>query len=57
MVYGNRTNALIKPNSIILSKRMANKYFPNEDPIGKIVILNDNNKKPFVVGGVMEDLR
>ncbi|GHN02413.1 ABC transporter permease [Cytophagales bacterium WSM2-2] len=55
MVYGNRATALVKPMSIVLSKKMADKYFPNEDPIGKILILNEDKTKPFEIGGVMED--
>jgi len=55
MVYGNQSDALSKPGSIVLSKKMADKYFPNEDPVGKIIILNEEKTKPFVVGGVMKD--
>jgi putative ABC transport system permease protein len=55
MIYGNQSNALTKPASIVLSKKMADKYFPNEDPVGKIIILNEEKSKPFVVGGVMQD--
>jgi putative ABC transport system permease protein len=55
MVYGNRSSALVKPRSIVFSKKMADKYFPNEDPVGKIVILNEDRTKPFEVGGVMRD--
>jgi putative ABC transport system permease protein len=55
MIYGNQSNALAKPGSIVLSKKMADKYFPNEDPIGKIIILNEEKTKPFEVGGVMKD--
>ncbi len=55
MVYGSRSQALTKPMSIVLSKKMADKYFSNEDPVGKIIILNEDKTKPYVVGGVMED--
>lgn len=55
MVYGNQANALAKPGSIVLSQKMADKYFPNEDPVGKIMILNEDKTKPFVVGGVMQN--
>jgi len=55
MAYGSQSNALAKPSSIVLSKKMADKYFPNEDPVGKIIILNEEKTKPFVVGGVMND--
>ena len=39
-VSGRRETALAKPNSIVLSKRMADKYFPGEDAVGKTVVLN-----------------
>jgi putative ABC transport system permease protein len=55
MEYGNQSSALVKPGSIVLSKRMADKYFPGEDPVGKIIILNEEKGKPFEVGGVMRD--
>ncbi len=54
-VSGSRENALIKPNSIVLSKRMADKYFPGEEAIGKTVILNEHKDTPYVIGGVMAD--
>lgn len=55
MIYGSQSTALTKPRSIVLSKKMADKYFPNEDPLGKIIILNEDKTKPFEVGGVMQD--
>ena len=56
MVYGNRAYALSAPNSILISKRKADKYFPDQNPVGKTVILNDNESNPYVIGGVMENL-
>ena len=55
MIYGHREHALTKVNSMVLSRRKAEKYFPNQDPVGQIVILNDDTMTPFVIGGVMED--
>src|SRR5258706_98325 len=55
MVYGNASKALDAPNTIVLSKRKAQKYFPGEDPVGKLVILNNDEKNPLTVGGVMQD--
>ncbi|MEM6317490.1 MAG: ABC transporter permease [Bacteroidota bacterium] len=55
MVYGNRKTALAKPNTIVLSKKMADKYFPDQDPVGKDLIINGVDDYPFIVGGVMED--
>ncbi len=57
MVYGKRAQALSEPGSILISRRKAEKYFPNQNPVGKIVILNDNKSEPYVVGGVMENLK
>ena len=55
MVYGNQKEALIKPNTVVISEKMANKYFPNQDPVGKDLIINGVIDYPFIVGGVMED--
>ena len=56
MVYGATSTALDKPNTIVLSKRKADQYFPNEDPRGKSVILNDDKSRLFTIGGVMKDM-
>lgn len=55
MVYGSRSKALSQPNTIVLSREKAEKYFPGEDPTGKIIVLNDDKNQHFTVGGVMED--
>lgn len=55
MVYGNNQKALSQPNSIVISRRKADKYFPGEDPVGRVIILNENDKNPYRVGGVMEN--
>ncbi|HVY75474.1 MAG TPA: ABC transporter permease, partial [Puia sp.] len=55
MVYGNRKQALSEPFSIVICKSMADKYFPNENPVGKALIFNDNPKMPIKIGGVMQD--
>ena len=55
MIYGNAKSALAEPNSIVLTKRKADKYFHGEDPLGKIMIINNNEKFPLKVGGVIAD--
>jgi putative ABC transport system permease protein len=55
MVYGDRDHALDKPNTIVLSKTKADKYFPHQNPIGKILYLDNDQKTPFTVSGVMAD--
>jgi putative ABC transport system permease protein len=54
-IYGNEKTALSEPNSIVLTKSKADKYFPNEDPIGKLMIVANDQTTPFRVGGVIED--
>jgi putative ABC transport system permease protein len=56
MVYGDRAHALAEPNTMILSRRKAEKYFPHQDPVGRLFYLNNDKKKPWKVGGVMEDM-
>jgi putative ABC transport system permease protein len=55
MIYGDRKTALSAPNSMVITRRMAEKYFPGENPVGKTMILNEDKTKPYTVSGVMED--
>ncbi len=55
MLYGDRKQALSEPFSIVICKSMADKYFPDKNPVGQTLIFNDNPKMPIKVGGVMED--
>jgi putative ABC transport system permease protein len=55
MVYGDRAHALSAPNTMVLSKSKADKYFPGEDPVGKTMVLNNDVKHSYAIGGVMQD--
>lgn len=55
MVYGDRSRALAEPNTIVFSKKKADKYFPNQNCVGKMIYLNDDKTRPFKIGGVMQD--
>ncbi|MCR8561413.1 ABC transporter permease [Mucilaginibacter sp. BJC16-A38] len=55
MVYGDRAKALAEPNTMVISKRKADKYFPNQNPVGKVMFLNGDQTKPYRIGGVMEN--
>lgn len=57
MVYGTRSNVLSEPKSILISKRKADKYYPDQDPVGRTIVLNDDDSSTFVIGGVMENLQ
>ena len=52
-VYGNPKRALVQPNSIVISEDAANKYFGNENPLGKQFIVNDTTT--FNITGVMKN--
>jgi putative ABC transport system permease protein len=55
MVYGDRAHALAEPNTMVISKRKADKYFPGQNPVGKLMILNDDKNKVYKINGVMQD--
>ncbi len=55
MVYGDAKTALDKPKTIVISEKIANKYFKNKNPIGRTIFLNGNNQDPFKINGVMKD--
>jgi putative ABC transport system permease protein len=55
MVYGDRTKALMQPQTLILSKSKADKFYPGQDPVGRQIILNDDKDHPWTIGGVMQD--
>lgn len=55
MVYGDLMHSLDQPQTLVLTRSKAEKYFPGENPVGKLMIVNDNANNPFKVGGVIED--
>ncbi len=55
-IYGEAHQALLQPKSLVISKSKSIQYFGHEDPIGKQIILNEDTKTPYTIGGVMQDL-
>ena len=53
-VYGDPRAALAKPDQIVITQKLAEKYFPNGLALGKTLQLD--NDKIYVVGAVIEDL-
>jgi ABC-type antimicrobial peptide transport system permease subunit len=53
-VSGSPNDAMAAPNSMIISQKMASKYFPDEDAVGNI--LKYNNQHDFVITGVVENI-
>ena len=54
MISGSRTTALADKSSVVISASSARKYFGEEDPVGKVITLNE--KFDFAVTGVFEDV-
>ncbi|MGW8122862.1 ABC transporter permease [Roseivirga echinicomitans] len=51
MIEGNPKTILSEPNSIILTEKAVEKFFPNENPINKVM----GDSIQFVVRGIMEN--
>ncbi len=54
MLAGNASTALNEPNSVVLTKTTAEKYFGKEDPIGKTLLFDE--REPYKVTGIIADL-
>jgi putative ABC transport system permease protein len=50
-VYGNPESALQSPDSLVITEEIATKYFGHENPLGKVLTLN--NRDDLVVSGVI----
>ena len=55
-VYGNLHSAFAEPNTMVISKRKADKYFPGLNPIGKVVYLNDVKATPYKITAVLQNI-
>ncbi len=52
-IKGDPKTALTQPLSVVLTQKMAKKYFGNENPMGKI--LNMDNRRDYKVTGVVKE--
>jgi putative ABC transport system permease protein len=53
---GDLTHALDEPNSVVLTRSAAEKYFGNTDVVGKHIETNDNGSTLYKITAVIEDL-
>ena len=51
---GNPATALARPDAVVIAKKLADKYFKGEDPIGKMIKID--GKDNVIVTGVLEDI-
>lgn len=52
---GSPENALVNPFSLVLTKSVSDNLFKDENPIGKVVYIN--NKRPYTVTAVVDDIK
>jgi putative ABC transport system permease protein len=56
MVYGSLAHCLDQPRTMVITQSKAEKYFPGENPVGKLMIVNNDIKNPYTIGGVVKDI-
>jgi putative ABC transport system permease protein len=52
-IAGDPATALLEPNSLVLTRSLAQKYFDNDDPIGQSL---QNGEETYKITGVIEDV-
>lgn len=59
LLRGNKASVLSNKNQVVISQRLAKKYFGSQNPVGKIIDItseDDAKKGLLTVGGVVKDL-
>ncbi len=54
LIKGDKNSALDSPYSLLITEDLAKKYFGEDNPIGKVITLN--NQHEFTVTGVLENI-
>ena len=54
MIAGDKKTALTEPKSVVITEKIAKKYFNSEDVVGKTFIVNDTNN--YKITGVIKDV-
>lgn len=57
LIEGNITTILTEPNTLVITQKIAQKYFPNQSAIGETLVLNDDEEnQSFRITGVTKNL-
>jgi len=54
LLKGDAATALARPDAVVISKKLADKYFKREDPIGKMIKID--SKESVIVTGILEEV-
>ena len=54
LAKGDAATALARPDAVVLSKKLADKYFKDQDPIGKMIKIDSRDN--VIVTGVLEEV-
>lgn len=55
LIYGDYKTCLDERDEMVITRKKAEKYWPGEDPVGKLIIYNNETETPIKIGGVIED--
>ena len=55
LIAGDKRSALLEPNTVVITKDIAKKYFGKEDAIGKVLFFKDWNRS-YKVTGVLDKI-
>jgi len=56
LIEGDAKSALADPNTVVITKALAHKYFGNEDPMGKVISFKEGDKAAYKVTGIIEQV-
>lgn len=56
LIFGDKVKLLTEPQTIVITKKIADKYYPYQDPVGETFVLNNDVKQSFKITGVIENI-
>lgn len=55
LIYGDYKTCLDERDEMVITRTKAEKYWPGENPVGKLIIYNNEIETPIKIGGVIDD--